>query len=298
MKKNILSRYIWLIDLVYSNKLISFESIRQRWLFSSLNEDGSDYPISTFHHHRKAIWEIFDIDIKCEAKGGRNYYIQEADNLASNHMKHWLLDSFSVSNFINESRRLEKRILFEDIPSGKKFLNMIIEAMSSNHCLKITHQKFESEKIRTYFISPYCLKVAQQRWYVLAHQKEKLSIFSLDRIQTAEIMKETFSMPDDFDAELFFKDKMGVIMSKSAAEDVQIRVYGNQAKYIKALPLHHSQKEIEEREEYIHFEYHICPTFDFEQALLANGSSVEVLSPEWLREEMIDRIDNMRKRYQ
>ena len=31
--------------------------------------------IRTFHNHRKAIFDIFEVDIVCDTKGGYKYYI-------------------------------------------------------------------------------------------------------------------------------------------------------------------------------------------------------------------------------
>ena len=69
-------------------------------------------------------------------------------------------------------------------------------------------------------------------------------------------------------------------------EPVALKVDSWQSKYLRTLPLHHSQVEVERNEEYSIFEYRLCPTFDFQQKLLSMGDSVEVLAPKALREEI------------
>ena len=59
--------------------------------------------------------------------------------------------------------------------------------------------------------------------------------------------------------------------------------------YLRTLPLHPSQEEVERAEDYSIFTYFVRPTFDFVQELLALGESAEVLSPKTLRKE-ISRI--------
>ena len=43
--------------------------------------------------------------------------------------------------------------------------------------------------------------------------------------------------------------------------------------------------------------YIIGPVFDFQQALLSMGEDVEVLAPQWLRDEMAEKIKRMNHKY-
>ena len=74
-------------------------------------------------------------------------------------------------------------------------------------------------------------------------------------------------------------------------------MYGLQRYYLRSLPLHSSQQEIDSADDYSIFQYQVRPTFDFRQALLSKGSEVEVLEPVAFREEMKNEIQNMKNRY-
>jgi len=41
---------------------------------------------------------------------------------------------------------------------------------------------------------------------------------------------------------------------------------------------------------------HLKPTFDFQQELLSLGDDVEVLQPEWFRQEVKQVVENMVKK--
>ena len=86
---------------------------------------------------------------------------------------------------------------------------------------------------------------------------------------------------------------------ESDLETVRVKVWSerNEVKYVRTLPLHHSQQEEEHTEEYSIFSYRLHPSVDFYQELLKHGDLVEVLSPQWVREEMIAYIVEMGKRY-
>lgn len=167
MAKNLFTRYIWLINTIYRAGKISLEEINEKWLLSDMSE-GETIPIRTFHNHRKAIEDIFDINIECERRNGYCYYIENVEDIEKNDIKKWLLNTFAVNNIINENHLLKKRILLENIPSGEKYLIPMIEAMRCNRVVTISYQSFWKKSTKTFDIEPYCLKIFRQRWYVLA----------------------------------------------------------------------------------------------------------------------------------
>lgn len=293
-------RYIWLLDIIYNAKKISFEDINRRWQNSSLNYSCEELPLRTFHNHRLAISEMFDIDIACDRKDGNKYFIEYESDLAKCKIRTWLLNSLSVNNIINESHRLKDRILFENIPSGQMFLSPIIEAMKNSQTINITYQKFEHNQAYTFEIYPYCVKIFKQRWYVIAFSpyKNDVLIYSLDRIKAVETTSNKFELPEDFNCEEYFKDSFGIIVDNYlGTEDVLLKVYDENVKYIETLPLHHSQKEVKKAIDYTIFSYKIKPTYDFIKEILSHGRFVEVLAPESLRKEIKEILQEEYKRY-
>ena len=100
--------------------------------------------------------------------------------------------------------------------------------------------------------------------------------------------KEQLREKTKFNAEEFFKDYYGIIINDEDfdVEPVALRVNAWQSNYLRTLPLHHTQTEVERNDEYSIFEYRLCPSFDFRQKLLSMGAAVEVLAPKALREEI------------
>ena len=71
----------------------------------------------------------------------------------------------------------------------------------------------------------------------------------------------------------------------------------DQIGYFESLPLHPSQVPVKMTKDYTIYQYHLVPTFDFRQEVLRHGPSVEVLAPEWFRDEVAEDVRNMMKRY-
>lgn len=110
------NRYVWLVDTIYRAGRITFEEINERWQRSSLNETGEELPLKTFHNHKNAIQQMFDINIECDRRGGYLYYIEHAEDMEQGGVRTWLLNTFAVNHLINESHHLKRRILSRKFP--------------------------------------------------------------------------------------------------------------------------------------------------------------------------------------
>lgn len=288
MAKDLFNRYIWLVDTIYRADGITFEEINEKWLRNSMSE-GLDLPLKTFHNHRKAIEDMFDINIVCDKRGGYKYYIENADDMEKGGVRTWLLNTFAVNNLINESHHLKRRIVFEQIPSGQNFLTPVIEAMRDGMSIEIKYKSFWRQDEYTTEVEPYFVKVFKQRWYLIARNKIKdaIRIYALDRIHALSQTGNAFVMPKDFSPEEYFYNSFGIISQDNCPpEIVELKVYGTQKEYFRTLPLHHSQEEVENADGYSIFRYYLSPTYDFIQEILSHGCEVEVLSPQRLRDEV------------
>lgn len=298
MAKNLLGKYVWLVETIYNAGHITFEEINQKWLDDDM--DVEPIPLRTFHKWRIAAEEIFGLFIDCERKGGYHYYIGNAREIENGGLRSWLLSTISVSNLLLNSQQLKDRILLEDIPSGVKYLPMIIEAMKTNNVIRITYQSYWREESHTFNVHPLCVKLFKQRWYMVALSPyyNKVLIYSLDRIYGLWRQKDKFKMPEDFEPSVFFQDCYGVIAgTKRKPETVKIKVSAGQANYIRSLKLHSSQDEVERNDEYSIFIYFLRPEFDFIIEILSNGEDVEVLEPFWLRKDIGGIIKRMWNKY-
>ena len=109
---------------------------------------------------------------------------------------------------------------------------------------------------------------------------EKGNTYLLDRFFAVNISDESFKYPKKFNPENYFKECFGIIHDDGCTlETIKLKVDAGQANYLRSLPMHHSQKEVEHNDEYSIFILRLRPTFDFQQELLWNGDAVEVLEP-------------------
>ena len=164
----------------------------------------------------------------------------------------------------------------------------------------LTYCKFGQEEPYTITVEPYAIKVFKQRWYLLAknYKRSLPTIYAMDRMLNVQETDELFEFPEDFSTERFFKDFYGVLChADEEVERIVIRAYPPLTHYLRTLPLHHSQKELQSTPEYADFEFYLHPTFDFLQELFAQTHEVEVLEPLRLRNSMKEYLLKALKRY-
>lgn len=299
MAKNQIKKYVWLVETIYKAKKISLKEINSKWLETDLSE-GLEIPRRTFHTWRNEVEDLFGIEIQCDKTDGDRYFIEDRDKLKNNSLQSWLLNTMSVNNMLLENKTLSDRILLENIPSGQDYLSIVTDAMKKSKVLEITYKGYWSEHEHTFPVAPYCVKLFRQRWYLVGNSvyEDKIRIYSLDRVLNASLTEESFKYPKDFCPEVYFQDCFGVIRDdETEVETVKLKVNADQSNYLRSLPLHPSQEEIETSDDYSIFTLRVRPTFDFYQELLKNGETLEVLEPTWLRKDFKDIVKRMAALY-
>ena len=299
MAKNLLNKYVWLVETIYKAKKISFKEINKRWLDNDLSE-GKEMPIRTFHKWRQYIEELFGIIIENETGGQYRYYIENAHELNNGSLRSWLFNTLTVSNLMMDSASIKDKILFEEIPDGEQYLPVIIEALKNNAILEMTYQSYWRDEANSFTVEPYCIKAFKQRWYLVARSPyyDKIMIYALDRVHQLEPTALHFEYPEDFKAEDYFDECFGIIADVNyKVETVKLKVSAGQANYLRSLTLHQSQKEIERNDEYSIFTVRLRPTYDFRQEILSQGCDIEVLEPKWFRDEVAEISKQMWNKY-
>ena len=290
--------YIWLVNTIYKARKITLAEINERWLETEMSE-GVELARATFNRHKDAIEDIFGIYIECDKKNGYKYYIGNEHVLREDTVQNWMLSTLSVGNVISEGLSLQDRILLETASSGGEYLPQVIEAMKKSVRVKVSYQRYGADEPKMLDFEPYCIKLFNKRWYILAHfhrnatedreADDYFGMFAFDRIRVLELTNVKFQIDPDFDAATYFSENFGVLVHDGTPKErIVIRAYGQERFYLQDLPIHHSQRIIEEGEDYADFELNLRPTIDLTRHLLGLGSAVQVLIPDWLADEVHD----------
>jgi hypothetical protein len=299
MAKDSFKRYIWLLDTIQRFGRITLKDLKAKWEKSSVNDEGKPLAERTFANYRANIEQIFNIEIKCD-RATNEYFIDNEYDLNGNSIRDWMLNSLSLRNLLNESVGLHERLIIEDVPSSHRFLTVIIDAMRDNRRVCISYKGYNMSDYQDMFIHPYCLRLFKRRWYIIAYSEYSKGnrLFMLDRARSVEVLTDSFTMPEGFDAEEYFNDIYGVRQTdRSEMTKVVLKVNANRCDLLRNLPLHPSQKEIETTPEYSIFKVELKPNFDLKQELISYLDALEVLEPVSLRDELRMTIKSMYRKY-
>ena len=284
-------RYIWLLNTLLDSDPIPFDIIAMLWEDDPLS-DG-ELPLRTFHEHRKGIKEMFGVDIECDKSDGYKYYVKNPEVLNNNRLAKWLLNAYSVPEGFATYKRMQDRVLLEEMPEGKAFVDPVLDALQRDVVIIVDYQGYEGPH-EIYNIHPYALKAYNRRWYLLGFIKEKQAVrtIALDRIIDLKLTNKTFDRPKDFDARKYFANTIGIFVNEELpVKTVRIRAYGVQMEYLRSLPLHKSQQEVLTKgSEYAEFQYRLCVTPELVSTLLSMGDKLEVLEPLILKDTIIKKL--------
>ena len=298
MARNLINRYVWLVDTISRYGRITLKDLNAAWLRSEISE-GKPLARRTFFHYRDGVEEMFDINIKCD-KATFEYYIDDKDGEDNARLRSWLVDSVSMSGTLSNARDISSRIMLENVPSAREHLPVVIDALKQNRRIRFSYKSY-TRALPTdgIVLEPYFVKIFKQLWYVIGLNVKdgQIKTYSLDRMSNLNLLQDLFDMPENVNPSEFFKDCFGIITNQNSAKRIVLRVEPTQAKYFRALPLHSSQQE-EVHDNYSIFTYKMRITYDLKEELMSHGASIEVLEPQELKTLIRTELEQALKNYQ
>lgn len=184
---------------------------------------------------------------------------------------------------------------------GAHHLTRILNAIIDHREIEFDYRSHYQKEFKKRIVKPYLLKEYLGRWYVhgMDHTVEALRTFGLDRIEQLHITERVFTENKSDEVKKNFDDIIGLIYDSGyEKQQVILKVEKNQAKYLRTLPLHHTQAETGSYPNgAIQFTYHLIPNLEFEQKILMNGDRVEVMEPLKLRKKIKHVAQKISEKY-
>ena len=265
---------LWLLSAIKQKGRITLKELQQKWID---DQTGGTLYRSSFNRYRDTIFELFGLVMDCDEK--YRYYFANPNEMDDRSIESWLLSTMTVNVVLADSSTVKDRIVLESVPEGEQYLSVIIRAIKMNRKLHIRYQRFGCEASEK-TVAPYVLKLWGRRWYMLVFTGHHMATYSLDRLLSAELTDEPFTMPEDFSAEQYFSEYFGVLTDENTPlTHIVLRAYGKTASYLRTLPLHDSQQAVNVTEDYTDYTLDLRPTADFIGELLKYDAGIEVLNP-------------------
>lgn len=185
---------------------------------------------------------------------------------------------------------------------GLHFLDVLYQAIVKKIVVIITYKSFKSTVENQFVFTPFVLKEFNNRWFLVGRKQNNRAIsnLALDRIISVDF---DFGLPfndENFDAEKFYKDVIGVTVNEGLrAEKIQLWIDAGNAPYVITKPLHHSQKTEQEHEDgSITVSVCLKINYEFERLILGFGEGIKIIAPEKLQKRIKYKLMQALKNYE
>ena len=181
----------------------------------------------------------------------------------------------------------------EDI---QKRYNFIEDAINIKRTIQMEYSSLKHGKT-THIVDPYKLFIYNNSWFFLAwdHEHCEVRYYKLNRMESYELTKKTFTVYRDFKAENYF-DKQGLTQNGEYQHVVMI-VKGTRASLMKERVYGKNQT----MEELGDGSYKVSLDMQNDKTIvsfvLGCGTEATVLEPQWLVDEVKSAISEMGKKY-
>lgn len=233
---------------------------------------------------------IYGIDITFN-ETIKKYKLQE--DASTNHSPTRILGHLDILMALTSKNTLPNTVILQEhYDTGTDQLAPILEAIYKGFSITFLHTNISTGDVTSRKLNPYGLKEHDQRWYVFGYDLDKKSfrLFSLDRISQLALTDIAFEKPENIAD--FFKHAYGVeVALEEKPSLIQITLTNHQAQFLKAQPIHHSQKKISESESSTTFEFCLVPKHNFIMKLLSYGSDLLNVEPNFLRENILASLN-------
>jgi len=246
--------------------------------------------------------DFIDIDVQFGYKvksNGRDYTIERSLGYLPHRFDEMMLD-FDLLSAINSDAHLQKYVLAEHHrPVGSQLMFPLIQAIRETCMIEFDYVLYRSDgEVVHKQVEPHFLKESNQRWYLLAKEGDILKSFGLDRIKALQVLPRQFVRDESIDVDALFRDCYGIWNDpKIPIEDIELSYDALDGRFLKSVPLHHSQHTLVDTEDEFRISLRLRITNDFVMELLSRSRSLTVIRPQSLRERVRIVYEEALKRY-
>lgn len=286
------------------------DGVKRRQIFDDIiymeSENGYSIPLDRLKDGKKVYYRYSDIDYSIDNQPINQ---NEAEQLKAtiemlNRFKGmpqfgWMQEVMTrFEDTFKLKTNTDNTVSFEENQDlkGLNHFSDLFNAIVYKHVLSIDYHPAFGD-VKTYKIHPYHLKQYNNRWFLLGllDGNDFIMTLAIDRIESFSVIDGGY-IETDIDFNEYFDDVIGVTVHEGRdVEKIVLKFDIKRLPYIRSKPLHHTQK-IKDKDEGI-VEIKVIPNKELISLIMSFGEQVEVISPESLRGEIIDKIKELNKKY-
>mgnify|MGYP002516056062 CR=1 FL=1 len=262
------------------------------------------YPMASgkqcYYRYEDPNFTIYNNDMSIEEVNNLRSTIQMLGRYRGTPANAWLEEVISnLECRFGVKANAENLIYFEqnDKLQGLEHLSGIIDATVNHQPIELHYCSFKGHEFKT-VCHPYYVKQYNNRWFLFGWNEKfhSLGNYALDRIISYRKVDTPFIKNNQINFDTYFKDIIGVTVPKedTPTETIILRFSKERFPYVVSKPIHPSQT-INKEEHTITIK--VKPNHELNQMIFSFMPDVEVLSPESLRKEIMQKIEENLKKY-
>ncbi len=200
---------------------------------------------------------------------------------------------------MQERIHLVEEQLVDPAKVGKVFAELI-EAIRDCYRIKLFYYVAYSGQNTERVVEPYGLICKQHNWYLVAHclKRKAIRVFRVDQIiDVHPYTSERFNYPQDFSLRHYMSQSWGVINDGEVSK-IRLKFSPEVAHRVTRLVYHPSQViEVQPADGSVIMSFEVCGVAEMKTWIVQWGDMVEVLEPDWLREDMREAASRLLELY-
>jgi len=175
---------------------------------------------------------------------------------------------------------------------GQKWVDQFKQKIEQKETISMVYQPFGKE-ISNRIISPYQIREYNNRWFCIGYDNNYNNItnIGLDRVKSIKESLKKYYRDPSYNPLTYLKDVVGVSKIQDAKKiKIKFKAWGLQKYYLESKKLHHSQELLKETKDYALFQLEVIPNFELKSKILANLSTIEIVSPKSFKDDIIKVI--------
>src|SRR5574344_230890 len=164
----------------------------------------------------------------------------------------------------------------------------VMDGLKTHCTISFDYQPLQKTTFMERHVDPYHVICQRGNWYVIGfcHYKNEVRLFSFSRMKNAAKSRDRFTVPADFDAAKYIDVKMGVWASARVPYDVKLLFVPEIGTFAAEHIWHEGQKAVQHDDGSVEVSFTTTQLPEVKRWVLGQGSTVKVLAPQ----ELIDEV--------
>ena len=180
-------------------------------------------------------------------------------------------------------------------------LEVLAQAWAEGRKVRLSYRSYSKDETTERVFAPYFIEPSGIGYacYVIGYDdlRQSLRTLEVERVHAATLTEDYFTPPNQFDAQQLLASAWGVIWRDEGEIEVTLRFAPRIVRRLKESVWHHSQRVEDLPDGSCLFTVQVGSTLEMKPWIRQWGADVTVITPDELRQELIDEVRAMARVY-